>query len=93
MLSRRYIKLITFITASLVSHIVTAKPNIILIMTDDQGYGDLSIHGNPIVKTPHLDALAKQSTRLENYHVSPRFPMSAYRAGFPIRHSFSLLTK
>ncbi len=48
-----------------------AKPNIIMIMTDDQGYGDLSIHGNPIVKTPHLDALAKNSTRLDNYHVSP----------------------
>lgn len=45
------------------------KPNIIIIMTDDQGYGDLSYHGNPIVKTPHLDAFAKQSLELTNFHV------------------------
>ena len=47
------------------------KPNVVFIMTDDQGYGDLSIHGNPIVKTPHIDALAKESVRLDDYHVSP----------------------
>ena len=35
-----------------------SRPNIILIMTDDQGYGDLSIHGNPVLETPHLDAFA-----------------------------------
>jgi len=44
-------------------------PNIILIMTDDQGYGDLACHGNPVVKTPHLDRLYKESIRLTNYHV------------------------
>jgi arylsulfatase A-like enzyme len=47
------------------------RPNIILIMTDDQGYGDLSCHGNPILKTPHLDALAGQSVRLTDFHVAP----------------------
>lgn len=47
------------------------KPNVLLIMTDDQGYGDLSSHGNPILKTPHLDALREKSTRMTNYHVSP----------------------
>lgn len=46
-------------------------PNIILILTDDQGYGDLSCHGNPILKTPHLDRLHAESVRLTNYHVSP----------------------
>jgi len=45
------------------------KPNIIVILTDDQGYGDLGYHGNPIVKTPHLDAFAKQSLELTNFHV------------------------
>jgi len=39
------------------------KPNVILILTDDQGYGDLSCHGNPILKTPALDRLHEQSMR------------------------------
>lgn len=47
------------------------KPNIIIVITDDQGYGDLSCHGNPILKTPNLDNLYSQSTRLTNFHVSP----------------------
>ena len=47
------------------------QPNIILIMTDDQGYGDLSCLGSPLIETPHLDALHAASTRLTNFHVSP----------------------
>lgn len=47
------------------------RPNIILIITDDQGYGDLACHGNPSVLTPNLDALAAESVRLTNFHVSP----------------------
>ncbi len=46
-------------------------PNVILVMTDDQGYGDLSCHGNPVLKTPNLDRLHKDSVRLTNYHVDP----------------------
>jgi len=46
-------------------------PNIILILTDDQGYGDLSCHGNPVLKTPNLDRLHVEGVRLTNYHVSP----------------------
>ncbi len=48
-----------------------SRPNVVLIMTDDQGYGDLSCHGNPWIKTPNLDRLASQSIRLDDYHVSP----------------------
>jgi arylsulfatase len=48
-----------------------AVPNIILVLTDDQGYGDLSCHGNPLVKTPHLDRLHSESVRLTDFHVSP----------------------
>ncbi|WP_068545170.1 arylsulfatase [Thalassotalea crassostreae] len=55
------------------------KPNIVLVLTDDQGYGDLSIHGNPIVKTPAIDTLAKESVSLTNYHVAPT--CSPTRAG------------
>lgn len=47
------------------------QPNIIYIMTDDQGYGDLACHGHPFIQTPNLDKLYAQSTRFTNYHVSP----------------------
>jgi arylsulfatase A-like enzyme len=46
------------------------KPNVIVIMTDDQGYGDITAHGNPIVKTPHLDKLHGESIRLTDFHVN-----------------------
>jgi arylsulfatase A-like enzyme len=47
------------------------KPNVILIITDDQGYGDLGITGNPHVRTPVIDNFAKQSVRFTNFYVSP----------------------
>lgn len=47
------------------------RPNIVLVMTDDQGYGDLACHGNPILKTPHLDRLHDESLRFTDFHVSP----------------------
>jgi arylsulfatase len=47
------------------------KPNIVLVMTDDQGYGDLGFTGNPILKTPHIDAFATECVRFTNFHVSP----------------------
>lgn len=45
------------------------RPNVIVILTDDQGYGDISGHGNPVVKTPHLDRLRSESVRFTNFHV------------------------
>jgi arylsulfatase A-like enzyme len=47
------------------------KPNVILVITDDQGYGDLACHGNPWIKTPNLDDLYQESVRLTDFHVSP----------------------
>lgn len=47
------------------------KPNIIFVITDDQGYGDLGFAGNPVVKTPHIDRLATESSQLKDYHVAP----------------------
>lgn len=45
--------------------------NIVFVLTDDQGYGDLGCHGNPVVQTPNLDAFHSQSTRFTNFHVGP----------------------
>ncbi len=47
------------------------RPNIILIMTDDQGIGDVGYMGNPFVKTPNIDAMAKDGIKLNNFYVSP----------------------
>src|SRR5580692_11311168 len=48
-----------------------ARPNIILVMTDDQGYGEMACHGNPIIKTPNLDRIHRESLRFTDFHVSP----------------------
>ena len=48
-----------------------SQPNVILIITDDQGYGDLGCHGNPVARTPNLDALHGQSIRLADFHAAP----------------------
>lgn len=47
------------------------RPNVILILTDDQGYGDLACHGNTMIRTPNLDQLHGESVRLTNFHVDP----------------------
>ncbi len=57
--------------ATLVAAPKQSRPNVILIMTDDQGYGDLACHGNQILKTPAIDQLHADSVRLTNYHVDP----------------------
>jgi arylsulfatase A-like enzyme len=48
-----------------------AKPNVIIVLADDQGYGDMSCLGNPALKTPNLDRLHAQSLRLSDFHTSP----------------------
>jgi arylsulfatase A-like enzyme/acetyl esterase/lipase len=47
------------------------RPNIIYVITDDQGYGDIAAHGNPVVQTPHLDRMHAESVRLTEFHASP----------------------
>ena len=47
------------------------RPNVILILTDDQGFGDLGFHQNPDIKTPVIDAFADQSIQFNNFYVSP----------------------
>ncbi|MEM1213918.1 MAG: arylsulfatase [Planctomycetota bacterium] len=49
----------------------TAPPNVLFILTDDQGYGDLSCHGSPVLQTPAMDRLHAESVRLTDFHVGP----------------------
>ena len=69
-----FIKLLSVAFLLSISSLLEAKikkPNVIIIMTDDQGYGDLACHGNPILKTPNLDQLHSESVRFTDFHVSP----------------------
>lgn len=82
---REFLKAIGFATASAAAPSILSgcagigrrktaaekRPNVVLVMTDDQGYGDLSCHGNPVVHTPNIDRLHSQSIRLTNFHVDP----------------------
>ncbi len=47
------------------------QPNVIIVLTDDQGYGDFSCHGNPALKTPNLDKLHAESIRFTDFHAAP----------------------
>lgn len=67
------VNLIKYIIIGLALNVYAAEPpNVILIMTDDQGYGDISCHGNPVLKTPEMDKLHEQSVRFTDFHVTPK---------------------
>jgi len=66
--------LLAFAAGNLFAKIAPAfgeKPNIIFILTDDQGYGDFSCTGNPILKTPNMDRIHDEGRRFTDFHVSP----------------------
>ena len=46
------------------------KPNVVVVITDDQGYGDVAFTGNPAIKTPAIDKLRSQGTLLNNFHIA-----------------------
>ncbi len=50
--------------------VTQTRPNVLLIITDDQGYGDFSIHGNPHLQTPNIDGLARSSVQFERFYVN-----------------------
>lgn len=47
------------------------RPNVIILITDDQGFGDLSLHGNPHLKTPHLDSIGRAGVQFTQFQVTP----------------------
>ncbi|RMG02844.1 MAG: sulfatase [Planctomycetota bacterium] len=67
--------LLACVTTALVVSTGTAaepkRPNVLIVVSDDQGYGDLAAHGNPVIDTPNLDALHDVAVRLTNFHVDP----------------------
>jgi len=72
MRARIFIIFICLVSAAVSIQTTAAdRPNVIILFTDDQGYGDLSVHGNPILKTPNFDKLHGESVRFSNFHVSP----------------------
>jgi len=68
---RAFLKTLTVAPFALSAQTQARQPNIILILTDDQGYGDFACHGNPVIKTPNLDLLHSESVRFTDFHVSP----------------------
>ncbi len=50
---------------------MTRPPNVIFVITDDQGYADIGYHGNPVLKTPNLDQMARESVQLDSHHHDP----------------------
>src|SRR4051812_28762293 len=47
------------------------RPNVVILLSDDQGWGDLSVSGNPNLKTPHIDSLARDGVKLDRFFVCP----------------------
>ncbi len=73
-MSLKFTYLLAFCLAPIIFSCTESKssqPNVLFILTDDQGWGDMSSHGNEILETPTLDQLAKDGAEFENFYVSP----------------------
>ena len=67
----KYLSLIIIVILTACNNNESVAPNIILVLTDDQGYGDISAHGSPDVFTPGMDALKAQGISFDDFQVSP----------------------
>lgn len=67
-MNKTLIAIVAILAAGICS---AAKPNVIIVITDDQGYGDLGCNGNTVIQTPNVDKLRSQGIQLDNYHVDP----------------------
>ena len=52
------------------------KPNIILVMADDQGWGDMAYYGHPVLQTPNFDAMAAETLRFDQFYAGRRSPLA-----------------
>ena len=68
---KRFLLIVFIVFNSCISPIENKKPNVIIIMTDDQGFGDLGINKNPNIITPNIDQFASESVQFDNFFVSP----------------------
>ena len=68
---KRFLLIVFIVFNSCISPIENKKPNVIIIITDDQGFGDLGINKNPNIITPNIDQFASESVRFDNFFVSP----------------------
>ncbi|MDQ3625157.1 MAG: sulfatase-like hydrolase/transferase, partial [Verrucomicrobiota bacterium] len=50
---------------------VSDRPNVLIVLVDDAGYGDFGCHGHPFLQTPHIDRLHGESVRFTDFHVAP----------------------
>ena len=72
------------------------RPNVVIVMTDDQGYPEVSAHGKPVLQTPNLDALHSQSLRLTYFHgrrqstVSLQLPQYLFLNRYHLTYQFPL---
>ena len=78
---------LTTVSSVSADQLAGSRPNIILVMTDDQGMGDLSCLGNKVLRTPNLDRFYEMSTRFTDFHVSPTCAPTR-SAIFSGRHEF-----
>src|SRR5688572_19703973 len=69
MLTRRHFFASTVAAAARAQ--TNARPNVLVILTDDQGYGDIAAHGNPVLQTPNMDKLHGESVRFIDFHSAP----------------------
>ena len=63
--------IVVFLSLCLVGFVFAKPPNVVVILTDDQGWGDLSLHGNKNLSTPHIDSLARDGASFERFYVCP----------------------
>ncbi|MHB8864202.1 MAG: arylsulfatase [Pirellulaceae bacterium] len=72
-MSARFCFIFLLVGVPAASNLVIAadRPNVVLIMTDDQGIGDFGVNGNKVIETPHIDAMAKRSATMTTFYVSP----------------------